>query len=290
MDSESVAIFLAVARNKSFTAAASQMFITKQMVSRAIQSLEQELHCSLITRSTHSVGLTQAGRMYRDFFARHADDVFAPNISSLHRVSVAIEQWIEMSVPLVEELRRYEREHNCLISILRTDEGRSVALLLSGKVDFVISSHYTVRAFKGVCSVHPFCEQELRFMVSSRHPLATAATWAERERIPLLASYAGESGEDAVVRREKNFCRKLHFEPQHIRPLSNHATVLSNIILGAGAAFLPIHTPNRIIIQIPTYETVTFALSCRTQDSNAEYRSLANSLSARFEQESDYEK
>lgn len=54
--------FLAVARSKSFTAAALELGISRSAVSQAVQVLEEQMHVVLLTRTTRSVALTDAGR------------------------------------------------------------------------------------------------------------------------------------------------------------------------------------------------------------------------------------
>lgn len=54
--------FLHVAQLGGFTAAADQLDISKGMVSRHIQSLEEALQCQLLYRTTRSVTLTETGK------------------------------------------------------------------------------------------------------------------------------------------------------------------------------------------------------------------------------------
>lgn len=64
-----LAIFAALVRAGSFTAAAEQLGMTKAMVSQHLARLEQELGVSLLMRSTRRMSLTEAGAMF------HADCV-----------------------------------------------------------------------------------------------------------------------------------------------------------------------------------------------------------------------
>ncbi|MGC3997990.1 MAG: LysR family transcriptional regulator [Anaeromyxobacter sp.] len=54
--------FLAVARHRSFTAAARDLGVTRSAVSQAVQQLEAQLGVVLLTRTTRSVSVTDAGR------------------------------------------------------------------------------------------------------------------------------------------------------------------------------------------------------------------------------------
>jgi DNA-binding transcriptional LysR family regulator len=54
--------FLAVARTRSFTAAARDLGVSRSAVSQSVLHLEEELRVTLVTRTTRSVSLTDAGR------------------------------------------------------------------------------------------------------------------------------------------------------------------------------------------------------------------------------------
>jgi DNA-binding transcriptional LysR family regulator len=64
-----LAIFAALVRAGSFTAAAEQLGLTKAMVSQHLSKLERELGVTLIVRSTRRMALTEAGAAF------HADCV-----------------------------------------------------------------------------------------------------------------------------------------------------------------------------------------------------------------------
>jgi DNA-binding transcriptional LysR family regulator len=54
--------FLSVARHKSFSAAARELGVTRSAVSQSVRQLEDHVRVVLFTRTTRSVGLTDAGR------------------------------------------------------------------------------------------------------------------------------------------------------------------------------------------------------------------------------------
>lgn len=63
---EGVETFLAVARSLSFRRAAAELGVTPSAVSQAVRGLEARLGAALFTRTTRSVGLTEAGRRFFD--------------------------------------------------------------------------------------------------------------------------------------------------------------------------------------------------------------------------------
>ena len=64
-----LAVFVALVRAGSFTAAAEQLGLTKAMVSQHLAKLERELGVTLLLRSTRRMSLTEAGTRF------HADCV-----------------------------------------------------------------------------------------------------------------------------------------------------------------------------------------------------------------------
>lgn len=56
--------FLAIARYRSFTAAADQLYISQSALSQQMKSLEQELGFTLFDRGSRQLALTEAGRSF----------------------------------------------------------------------------------------------------------------------------------------------------------------------------------------------------------------------------------
>ena len=55
--------FLVLAKLLNFSKAADALYISQSVLSKHIQELEQELGCPVLTRSTHGVALTEAGKV-----------------------------------------------------------------------------------------------------------------------------------------------------------------------------------------------------------------------------------
>src|SRR4051812_4150769 len=53
--------FLAVARKRSFTAAATELGVSASALSQSVRQLEERLGVALLTRTSRSVALTEAG-------------------------------------------------------------------------------------------------------------------------------------------------------------------------------------------------------------------------------------
>jgi DNA-binding transcriptional LysR family regulator len=61
---DGVEVFLHVAERRGFRAAATDLGVTPSAVSQAVRALEARLGVALFTRTTRSVGLTEAGQRF----------------------------------------------------------------------------------------------------------------------------------------------------------------------------------------------------------------------------------
>lgn len=77
LDLNLLPLFIAVAQEASFTAAANRLGVTRSAVSQGIRRLEDGCKIALVTRTTRSVRLTEAGQRFLDAISRPIVDVQA---------------------------------------------------------------------------------------------------------------------------------------------------------------------------------------------------------------------
>ncbi len=70
-----IEVFLAVAREKSFSVAARRIHLSQPTASEHMQELEKELGATLFTRRGRAIALTEAGRVFETYAARILSDV-----------------------------------------------------------------------------------------------------------------------------------------------------------------------------------------------------------------------
>jgi len=75
MDLNTVAVFHAVVNAQSFTRAAQALGLPKSSVSRRITELEAELGVRLLTRTTRTLNLTDAGRRFHERIAQNLEAI-----------------------------------------------------------------------------------------------------------------------------------------------------------------------------------------------------------------------
>src|SRR5580765_7343631 len=92
--------YLAVARRRSFAAAARELGVSPSALSQSVRQLEARLGVSLLTRTSRSVALTDAGRKLLE----HAGPAVEQALESLKTVSVQpgeVTGRVRLSVPTV---------------------------------------------------------------------------------------------------------------------------------------------------------------------------------------------
>ncbi|QRM57621.1 LysR family transcriptional regulator [Sinorhizobium sp. BG8] len=98
-DLNGIRIFLAVAQQRSFVAAARQLSMTAPTVTRAVGALEEQLGVQLLLRTTRQVSLTSAGAVYAariEPLVRQFDQV-AEEVREQHSDAVGL---IRINAPL----------------------------------------------------------------------------------------------------------------------------------------------------------------------------------------------
>ena len=138
MDSEDMAMFLAVVRHGSFGRAASALLLAQPSVSERMARLERTLGVSLFDRGTRGVRLTPAGeqlvpyaRRLRDLFEETTRRVAAGDGSAALRVA-AHATFAHRALPLVLAATVDEPRH---IVIRDAHSDQIIAMLLDGVTD-----------------------------------------------------------------------------------------------------------------------------------------------------------
>lgn len=75
MQTEDLRIYVAVIHAGNFTAAAEQLMLSKQYVSRRMAALEASLGSQLLIRNTRKLSVTEAGMLFLTHAQRILDDI-----------------------------------------------------------------------------------------------------------------------------------------------------------------------------------------------------------------------
>jgi LysR family transcriptional regulator, low CO2-responsive transcriptional regulator len=176
MDFDQLATFVYVAKLKSFSRAGQKVFRSQSAVSAQIRQLEQAYHARLLDRSAKSVELTPAGEVlfeYAEKMLRLRDESvqFVADRGNVVQGPVmfgANEATCLYLLPdiFAEFQRRFPLVH---ISIYRNFSHKILQRVEDGSIDVGI---VTLPTKSPNLKVHNIHRDRLRFMVSTRNPLA----------------------------------------------------------------------------------------------------------------------
>jgi DNA-binding transcriptional LysR family regulator len=197
MDFDQLATFVYVAKLKSFSRAGQKVFRSQSAVSAQIRQLEQAYRAKLLDRSAKSVELTPAGEVlfeYAERLLRLRDESVQGvadrgNIVQGTVLFGANEATCLYLLPdiFAEFQRRYPLVH---ISIYRNFSHKILQRIEDGTIDVGIVT-LPIKAMN--TKVHHIYRDRLRFMVSTRNPLASRSkiTLEEVAAQPLIFPRTG---------------------------------------------------------------------------------------------------
>lgn len=182
LDSRQLLAFATLARKKSFTQAAKDMFLTQSAVSHAIKAFEREIGVRLFDRVGKTVHLTQAGEQ----LLQHAERILR-DMQDARTAMGELQNWgqtrlrvgasptaCQYLLPTV--LREFKQSFpQCVIRIEPGDGPEMIELLRSNKIDLALM----LKPEKsGEVTFRPLFEDELRLLVAPMH------AWAQKGKVP----------------------------------------------------------------------------------------------------------
>ena len=241
MHLETLKVFCDVVETRSFSAAASQNFVTQSAVSQQIRSLEERYGRRLLERTRGNVQLTPAGdilyqvskeivQRYHDMEARlqALSKIVAGTVrvATVHSIGL-----YELSAQIKRYLKAFPQVH------LHLEYSRSSKIYedaLKGNIDVGVVAYPTRRP--GI-SVLPFREDRLVLVCPPAHPFA-------RHRQVSIRKLAGEPlvgyERDIPTRKETDRLLRRHdVEVRYVTELDNVETIKRVVEIGTGLAILP---------------------------------------------------
>ena len=241
MHLETLKVFCDVVESRSFSAAASQNFVTQSAVSQQVRMLEDRWGRRLLERARGNVQLTPAGdilyqaskeivQRFKDMEGqlRAASKVVSGSVrvATVHSVGL-----YELSAPLKRYLKAFPQVQ------LNLEYGRSNKIYedaLSGQIDLGIVAFPNRRA--GI-TIIPFRQDRLVLVTPPGHPLA-------RHRSVAVRKLSGEAlvgfERDIPTRKETDRVLRRHrAEVRYVMELDNIETIKRVVEIGHGLALLP---------------------------------------------------
>ena len=241
MHLETLKVFCDVVETKSFSAAASQNFVTQSAVSQQIRTLEERYGRRLLERTRGNVQLTPAGdilyqvskeivQRYHEMEARlqALTQVVAGTIrvATVHSIGL-----YELSGQIKRYLKAFPQVH------LHLEYSRASKIYedaLKGNIDLGVVAYPSRRP---QITVVPFRNDRLVLVCPPAHPLA-------RHRQVSVRKLAGEPlvgyERDIPTRKETDrLLRRYGVEARYVMELDNIETIKRVVEIGTGVAILP---------------------------------------------------
>jgi DNA-binding transcriptional LysR family regulator len=239
MDLRQLRYLDAVARARSFTAAALDLHVAQSALSQQVAKLERELGVELLRRTTRRVEVTEAGELVlrRGRRALAEAEAIRADLDALHglvrgRLRIG-------GVPPVSGLHPaalivdFGRRHPGIDITIREEVATTlIAELADGSLDLVMALVDPADVAPGLAG-RRMLDEELVLITAPDHPLAA------RKRVP-HAALAGEPlvayGAGSALRHE---LERLVDEPRVIAEANELATLRELVALGLGVTLMP---------------------------------------------------
>lgn len=189
MELRQLRVFVAVAEEESFTAAADRLFVVQSAVSAAVRTLERELGVQLFARTTRRVALTDAGwallpeaRAVLAAAALAADVVDQVKGGVRGTVTLGIMQaWTQQPVTVAELIATFAAEHPLVeVSVRHVNGSANLAeRVRDGGLDLAVLSLPDARA-PGL-TLTPLSREMLALACAPDHRLAERGSVALAE-------------------------------------------------------------------------------------------------------------
>jgi DNA-binding transcriptional LysR family regulator len=260
MDISQLEVFLAVAREGSFSRAADKLYRTQSAVSQAIRKLEVEIGEALFDRSSRDGLLTDAGRVLQEYAERllNLRDNAKEALSELRelqkgRLVVSANEFTALY--LLRVLAEFGRLHPAIRIMVQRSLGSQIPDdVLRHKCEFGVLTYDPQDPELASVVVY---SDELIFVVPPQHPLARESRVSIRQlgAESFVAHIVSSPYREKVIQAFKKYKTPLHMGVE----LPTLQAIKRFVAMGNGVAFLPeISVDDEIargdLIRIPVQE------------------------------------
>src|SRR3954467_5222025 len=235
-----LAAFLAVASDRSFSAAARRLHRTQPAISQAVRRIEDELGERLFDRSSRDGTLTEAGRLLQDYAQRllglaSEAQTAVRELQQVRRGRVIIganEAAVHSLLPHVE---KFAAQHpNVVIDVRRVPSRQIANAVLDRSIDFGVLTFQP--ADRGVQTL-PLGGDDVVLLTSPKHPLAgrRRVTLEEVGRQIVIAHNDPSPTRDRVLRAYERRHTSINIQIS----LPSLDGIKRAVEMGMGVALLP---------------------------------------------------
>jgi DNA-binding transcriptional LysR family regulator len=285
--------FLEVARCKSFTKAANNLFIAQPALSKCIRQFEEEIGVQVFERTKRKVELTPAGELLFekvDGMPQMIENAFeqarAIGRNEKGRVSIGILDGQEMSHVLMARMQQYSEQYpQYEVSLERNGFSKLRTGLLNGYYDAILTMSFDVEDMEEVTCQPVIKQTGGAIIINGRHPLAakeklTLYELKDENFIAISKDESPNGYENFLIE-----CRSHGFEPHVTRTFQSLESVLLSVEAGIGIAILDRNTRLERNSDVRTYNipesserTPDFCVAWLKGNSSAAVRDLVDVL------------
>lgn len=244
MDLRQLRYFLAVAEEKHFGRAAQRLNIVQPALSMQIRTLEEELGGALFLRTSRSVELTEAGKLFQTEarrtleqaeFARHT--VARSLRGETGTVRIGFAGNAIFSGKLMRDLRLFRKQYPDVEMILHeVPAQQQVEAILAGRQDIGYTPDHSKTLTAGI-KVQRIGDWDILVALSDEHPLAAHPQFSVEMLAgqPLILYDAHDTHENLYLLLSQQLQNRLQIAHRSDSTLS----VLAHAAAGLGLALVP---------------------------------------------------
>lgn len=233
MDFRQLESFISITKNKSFSKAAKELYLTQPTISNHIQNLEKELKTTLINRDNKQIELTKAG----EIFYRYAEDILVLKDKAqfdLGEYTGKVEGTVQIYASTIPEqyiLPRLLKNFNHLFPEIKfrinhLDSYEILTAITENKIDY---GFVGVHVKNSNLEYIPIMDDELLLITppSFEHPEGTVSL-ETFQKIPLILREEGSGTRDLLsVELKKN---KIDLNKLNICIYSENASTIKHFV------------------------------------------------------------
>lgn len=235
--------FMAVATNLSFTKTSEELFVSQPAISRQIKDLETELGVKLFYRNNKETRLTEAGKMFYDYFSKHKIEMrnlqlkaAAMQKKKIKQISIGFVEGWDLSFIIPEILEEFGKEFSGVeVSFECCGVKELSTLLLTGQIDLALLMKNGVSEINEIKCTDVFeLDKVLVYSVNNRFSEKKNLKPEDFKDEKFIAPWGVV--EKKITRIINQYCAKHGFVPQ-IRFVSNNETMITHVRNNLGVAF-----------------------------------------------------
>lgn len=239
--------FITIVEERSFTKAAAKLYVSQPALSKRMSEFEDELGCRLFSGNSRNLTVTDAGKLYYDYFVRASKD-FEKCRRQVRKCSSPDEKVFTVACPSAWNTLKFlpRMQEICAahfpgyqLRLTGIEFDRLLSVLESGGADITAAISTPHSTDNGYCAV-PFARVPCTLLYSTAH---TAA----KKNCPSLLDFSGDTffvpepeakSNTAPAMRQFtiDLCRSRGFDPR-LERVGDVQTVLFNVQNNLGVTF-----------------------------------------------------